>query len=504
MSIKSTVFRSLTNLKSFSSYFKSNIDYGNKNLHQVLEKDYLYSIDEITAEDFHLESFIKKYDHTYTSCGTEVFNHWLHSIKTKEQVENIQQDMKYLASSSSVNFLETLLKKKVSKQISGNFIRDLWDGFSVKSWIVDHFTYLFLFNILFNLVGALLFKKYIALFIIFFCIINFALFILTNKLVAHITSSIGYFFSLCGTLKKIDKATELQLTIKMPDYKRFSKMQKYAVFFKKGIGGPSSGDLISLLIDYMRIFFAVELYSFTRVKKELINNIEELRNIYLYVGYVDCLLNSLHIMEDHSICFSKITENKDISFIDMKQPLVENSVPQTKKISTSLIITGLNMSGKTTFMKSLGLNQLLATSFGFCFAKKYETSVLDILSSITINDELLNGKSRYYAEAERLLLIKQKLNDHDCLCLIDEILSGTNSDDRIYGSTEILREFTKTSSLIIAATHDIQIANNLTNLYEPVYFDGEIQGNRIEFDYLIKSGIVSKKNGLLILKLLGI
>ena len=188
----------------------------------------------------------------------------------------------------------------------------------------------------------------------------------------------------------------------------------------------------------------------------------------------------------------------------MKQPLVENSVPQTKKISTSLIITGLNMSGKTTFMKSLGLNQLLATSFGFCFAKKYETSVLDILSSITINDELLNGKSRYYAEAERLLLIKQKLNDHDCLCLIDEILSGTNSDDRIYGSTEILREFTKTSSLIIAATHDIQIANNLTNLYEPVYFDGEIQGNRIEFDYLIKSGIVSKKNGLLILKLLGI
>ena len=173
MSIKSTVFRSLTNLKSFSSYFKSNIDYGNKNLHQVLEKDYLYSIDEITAEDFHLESFIKKYDHTYTSCGTEVFNHWLHSIKTKEQVENIQQDMKYLASSSSVNFLETLLKKKVSKQISGNFIRDLWDGFSVKSWIVDHFTYLSLFNILFNLVGALLFKKYIALFIIFFCIINF-------------------------------------------------------------------------------------------------------------------------------------------------------------------------------------------------------------------------------------------------------------------------------------------------------------------------------------------
>lgn len=188
----------------------------------------------------------------------------------------------------------------------------------------------------------------------------------------------------------------------------------------------------------------------------------------------------------------------------MKHPLLENSIGQTKEITTNLIVTGLNMSGKTTFMKSLGLNQLLATSFGFCFAERYEAPVLDVLSSISINDALLNGKSRYYAEAERLLVIKQKIQDHQCLCLIDEILSGTNSDERIYGSTKILKDFAKSKSFLIAATHDTQIAEDLNSLYEPVYFDGEIEGDRIKFDYTIKQGIVSKRNGLLILKLLGV
>ena len=91
-----------------------------------------------------------------------------------------------------------------------------------------------------------------------------------------------------------------------------------------------------------------------------------------------------------------------------------------------------------------------------------------------------------------------------CLCLIDEILSGTNSEERIYGSTRILNEFAKNESVLIAATHDTQIAENICSEYAPVYFDGEIDNDKIKFDYKIKEGIVSKKNGLLLLKLLGL
>ena len=189
----------------------------------------------------------------------------------------------------------------------------------------------------------------------------------------------------------------------------------------------------------------------------------------------------------------------------MKHPLIEGSVGQSKKLERGLIVTGLNMAGKTTFMKSLGLNQLLATSFAFAFAKNYSTTVLSILTSLKINDDILKSQSRYYAEAKRLSFIKEHISAHPCLCLIDEILSGTNSDDRIYGATLILKEFASNpQSFIIAATHDSTIAENATNLYDLVYFDGEIQDDKLIFDYVLKDGIVTKKNGLLILKLLGI
>ena len=503
MSKKSFFIKVINLFSSFFSLFKPDINYVNKPLHSVLS-DGLYNIDEITKDDLLLKSFIEKYDKTYTTCGSEVFEHWLYSVKDKNQIENLQADIKKLRASDSCDFLEVLLQNKIGKQKKGNFIRDLWNGFSVKSWLIDNFTLLFLFNLIFSITGCLLFRKYILFFIIFFFIYNFALFLLTNKLISHITSSIGYFLTLCSSLKKIDKYTNLQLSLEMPDYKRFSKLQKYSLFFKEGIGGPSSGDILSILIDYFRIFLAAELFSFNRVKKILLDNIEELRKIFLYIGYIDCLLNNLRIMAEKDCTFATITDKAEISFTNMKHPLLENSIGQTKKITSNLIVTGLNMSGKTTFMKSLGLNQLLATSFGFAFAEKYQAPVLDLLSSITINDQLLKGKSRYYAEAERLLLIKEKIENHKCLCLIDEILSGTNSDERIYGSSKILKDFAKSDSFLIAATHDTQIAENLNQLYEPVYFDGEIEGDRIKFDYTIKQGIVSKRNGLLILKLLGV
>jgi len=503
MSFKSVFLQVTSSFGSLKNLFKPSMDFGTKSLHQVLS-DQLYSIDEITEDDLILKPFIEKYDNTATSCGSELFKHWTYSIKSKEQIENIQRDMQQLSDSESIGFAEATLRKSAGKQKNGNFVRDLWDGFSVSSWIVDHFDALFIFNLLFSIGGCFLFRNYIAVFIIFFFIYNFALFLLTNKTIAHITSSIGYFFSLCNTLRKIDKYTDFQLSVEKPDYKRFSKLQNFSLFFKEGIGGPSSADIVSILIDYFRIFFAAELFSFTKVKKVLLNNIDEVRKVFLYTGYIDCLINSLNIMADNDCCFAKISESDEITFTNLKHPLLEKSIGQTKKITTNLIVTGLNMSGKTTFMKSLGINQLLATSFGFCFAESYEAPVLDVLSSISINDALLNGKSRYYAEAERLLVIKQKIEDHKCLCLIDEILSGTNSDERIYGSTKILKDFAKSKSFLIAATHDTQIAEDLNGLYEPVYFDGEIEGDRIIFDYTIKQGIVSKRNGLLILKLLGV
>jgi len=495
------LYKVIKTIRSPKSLFTSKIDYEKVTLHQTFNNQ-LYTVDEITAEDLQLKDFINKYDDCYTTCGSDLFHHWLHSIKSKQEVQALQKDMKTVRESDSIGIISMYLQKFAGKQKDGCLVRDLWNGFSINHIVINNFYFLFFFNLILNTVLSVVLPKYLLLFIILFFVFNFVLFLITNKYIAHVTASLGYFFSLCNTLRKIDKKTSLKLTVTMPDYKKFSSLRLYSTFFKQGFGGPASGDIISLLIDYFRIFFAFELYSYKKVEKSILKNQNTIRSIYLYIGYLDCIINSLYIMEENDCCYSEIKDDVKIDFENLRQPLVQNSLGQTKCIEKNLIVTGLNMSGKTTFMKSVGINQILATSFGFSFAGSFTTSVMDVLSSICINDSLLNGKSRYYAEAERLIKIKNILKDHNCLCLIDEILSGTNSEERIEGSTKILSDFAAYNSILIAATHDTQIAQNLTGLYQPVYFDGEIENDRIIFDYKIKDGVVSKKNGLLILKLL--
>lgn len=485
--------------------FKSKVDYCRVSLHDVL-KDELYRIDDITAQDLMLEDFEKKYNHTITSCGSNLFNHWLYTIKDRQQVIQLQKDMQTLCADASFDYIKHCLKKYVGKQKLNNFVRDLWNGFSIYNFVINNFFCLYLFNITLNIALSLFFTKYIAAFIVLFFLLNFLMFLATNRFISHVTSSIGYFLSICYALKKISKKTDLNLLNKTPDYKKFSSLSFYAVFFKDGTGGPSSGDIFSILLDYLRIFFAMELFSFKMVEKTILNNLELVREIYLYTGYIDCLINSDSIIKKCNCCLTEFNEKSrtSIDFENLKNPFIDDCTGQSRSIDRSIIITGLNMSGKTSFMKSVALNQIIATSFGFAFADRYSTQTVDVVSSICINDQLLEGKSRYYAEAERLMNLKETISSHKCLCVIDEILSGTNSEERIFGSTKILLDFAKSDSLLIAATHDLQIADNIKETYCPVYFDGETVGSRIIFDYVIKDGIVSKKNGLLILKLLGL
>ncbi|MCQ2241704.1 MutS-related protein [Treponema sp.] len=488
-----------------SKIFRSKLDYCELGLHDVLD-DGLYRIDDVTEQDLMLKEFDRIYNHTLTSCGSNLFSHWLYTIKNREQILQLQKDMQTICSHPNFEYIKHCLNKYVGKQKHNNFVRDLWNGFSIYNFVIDNFFYLFLFNIVLNVVLSLVFTKYLAAFVVLFLVNNFLMFIATNKYISHVTSSIGYFLSICYALNKINKKSSLDLLYKTPDYKKFSRLSIFAVFFKEGIGGPSSGDIASVLIDYFRIFFAMELFSFKMVEKTILDNLEQVRDIYLYTGYIDCLINSDGIIKKYNCCLTEFNENSDtaINFLNLRNPFITDGIGQSRNLDRSIIITGLNMSGKTSFMKSVALNQIIATSFGFAFADSYSTQIVDVVSSICINDQLLEGKSRYYAEAERLMNLKETINNHKCLCVIDEILSGTNSEERIFGSTKILLDFVESDSLLIAATHDLQIAENIKDVYCPVYFDGETVGNKIEFDYVIKEGIVSKKNGLLILKLLGL
>ncbi|MBU1079027.1 MAG: DNA mismatch repair protein MutS, partial [Spirochaetes bacterium] len=187
----------------------------------------------------------------------------------------------------------------------------------------------------------------------------------------------------------------------------------------------------------------------------------------------------------------------------MVHPLVDGCVPVSFRADRGIIITGTNMSGKTTFLRSLGLNMAFAGTLGFAFAESFEAHPFRVVSSVEIDDDLMAGKSRYLAEAERLLFIIKACAAGHVLALVDEILSGTNSADRIAASIDILGHLAGSGSLVVAATHDLEIAEATVGSYDAFHFSERLDSGDFSFDYELKPGVVDRRNALLILRRLG-
>ena len=166
------------------------------------------------------------------------------------------------------------------------------------------------------------------------------------------------------------------------------------------------------------------------------------------------------------------------------------------------------MSGKTTFLRSIGINLVLAYAGGPVLASSFNTSIMKILTSIRVEDNVNKGISTFYAE---LLRIKEmtEYNKHErpMICLIDEIFKGTNSADRIICATESIKKLSQPWSITLVSTHDFELCNlesdksiNAVNYHFAEYY----QNNEIKFDYNIQEGRCVTTNAKVLLKMVGI
>jgi hypothetical protein len=170
-----------------------------------------------------------------------------------------------------------------------------------------------------------------------------------------------------------------------------------------------------------------------------------------------------------------------------------------------LIVSGSNMSGKSTLMRSIGVNTLLALAGAPVCAARLRVTPMAVGASISLNDSLQEGASRFYAEILRIrdiLLMPPPL-----LFLLDEVLGGTNSHDRRIGAGAILRSLVERGAIGLATTHDLalaQIAEELAPRAANVHFEDQIQDGRVTFDYHMQPGIVKKSNALELMRAVGI
>jgi hypothetical protein len=171
------------------------------------------------------------------------------------------------------------------------------------------------------------------------------------------------------------------------------------------------------------------------------------------------------------------------------------------------LVSGSNMSGKSTLLRAVGLNVVLAMAGAPVRAQVFDLTPLQVGASIRINDSLREGSSRFYAEITRLRQLKELSGRNPpLLFLIDEMLQGTNSNDRRIGAEGVLGALIEAGAIGLATTHDLALTElgGLGGVLCNMHFEDQLENGRMQFDYRLREGVVTKSNGLELMRAIGL
>jgi DNA mismatch repair ATPase MutS len=198
---------------------------------------------------------------------------------------------------------------------------------------------------------------------------------------------------------------------------------------------------------------------------------------------------------------------------DLRHPLLlrAHCVPNTIKLGGDLqllVISGSNMSGKSTLLRTVGTNVALALAGAPVSAQRMKLSLLAIGATLRVQDSLLGGTSRFYAEIQRLRDIMELTEKPlPVLLLLDEILYGTNSHDRTIGAEAVIRGLVEQGAIGFVTTHDLalaKVADALAPRAANAHFEDRLEDGKMIFDYMLRPGVVQRSNALALMRAVGL
>ena len=470
-------------------------------------------IDNQTWEDLNMEQLYEKIDRSYTDPGEAVLYNMLRTpLFDKEKLAERNKIIR--AFQDNIELREKLqlgLSKLGHQFIKNDIFTLLWKNGFPENRIKMLLTVLSIIAFL-SIIVPIVFQSGALV------LVPVAMFII-NLLVHYRfkqtrgknmeTLSFPYLIALIKTAKTLSEIKDAEIA---PYTRELAKLYKSSQGILKKARylfptDSSSGDPAQYFLEYLNIFFLLEARAFYATTGELARVIDKVRRIYLAIGELDALLSAASYRESLTVYsepeFGETGIRMEIK--DTRQPLLDNPVPASLKIDKNVIvITGSNMGGKSTFLRNIGCNVLLAQTICTAVASYYRGSFFRIISSISRTDDLIEGKSFYYAEAERILNAIRNLDMNIAtLCLIDELLSGTNSTERLHASEAIIRYLCKQNTLAVIATHDLELADRLNGSCDFYHFTDNVDENGLKFDYLLKPGIAKTRNAIALLKYMG-
>lgn len=466
-------------------------------------------IDEVTWNDLGMDDIYKMINNTMSSVGEEVLYKNLRILKdNKKELDDFDKISEYfmenqekameiekiygrLGRTRSISFFEFLHKLTDIKKRS-NFLNYLSIIFVFATVLV------FLFNPsvgVFVSVGVLSFNI-------------FTYYREKNQINNYFVCT-KYLVGLIDNIKKIsDKNIE-----GLAEYnKRINDLVKDLSYLKRGMflipEGGVNDSLAGMILEYFRFIFHLDLIKFNSLINKTKENIDKIDELYeiagvIESGYAVASFKNMLKREYGFYCRPVFLDETKISFENIVHPFINNAVANSMQGEKNILLTGSNASGKSTFLKTVGINSILAQTINIAAAKEFKINFTGIYSSMALKDDLVSKESYYIVEIKSLKRILDKAVEKPILCFVDEVLRGTNTVERIAASSEILKELGKMDTLCFAATHDIELTKLLENGFSNYHFQENIVDGEVLFNYNLNKGPAATKNAIKLLETIG-
>ena len=461
-------------------------------------------IDDITWGDLDMDKIFRRINACHTSVGEE----YLYSCLREPQFDTAGLELREafiqrMKAQPEARFKIQMCLARLGK-LDFNGLADL-----IYSHDRQPLKYAFIYNIfalLPVLFGGLIFINAFAGIagLVASLMLNTAVSLAKRRAIEHVFATVNYFLSMLWHCKKL---RELE-NFKSEPF--LARLHEPFMIFKPLIWRSTetiskSSNETGMLNEFLRMWFLSDVRSYNKIIGSVSRNKARLHDLYKMVGELDMAICVLSYRESLSY-FAKPefhAESRRLDFEEIYHPLLDEPVANNGAIANNSIITGSNASGKSTFIKTLAVNGILAQAIYTCTARAYASRPALVMTSMALRDDISEGESYFITEIKSLKRILDKIKSVYCVCFIDEILRGTNTTERVAASAAILAYLGGMDCLCLAASHDIELARMLDGAVDNYHFREQITDSGMAFDYKIRRGISNTRNAIKLLRHMG-
>lgn len=466
-----------------------------------------FFVDDITWNDLDMDRVFMLLNNTISSCGEE----YLYEILRKPVFEQSKLDERNrLIEYFRVNEDMRIRIQKILAKVGKTY------GISLADYVYRLNDIPRRSNVKYILLAAAMVGFFISLFfapiagIVGICVLlvyNMILFTSEKGKMEAYLKCFQCILNMCGAASSLEKLSDQEISIYVNN---LQKARKALAGFCRGSflvtsKGTVRTDLGSSMMEYANMFFHLDKIKFNSMLRHLDGHQKDVEILMENLGILDSAIAIASFREYLPYyCRGEFSENISMEVHNLYHPLIEEPVANSITVQNGTLVTGSNASGKSTFLKNIAINAILAQTIDTAVATQYKAPFLKTMTSMALNDKLESGESYYIVEIKSLKRILDECKKQvPLLCIIDEVLRGTNTIERIAASSQILSQLNRSNVLVFAATHDLELSYILEKEYTNYHFEEEVSEDDIHFNYILKPGRTNTRNAIRLLELLG-